>query len=289
MTAALIPLAATAGCATFKNTPQQEYIYDMSGHCDTHGVQINWVSADGTQWRGFWHGGAATWPEFQQCMREHIKDHPYAEWLQQNRKPAHVAAPAGVAPGGGVNVATSMVTASRPEHAVTWARGDQWSYRWTSPSGSGTFVWVVDREEAVDDGAYYVLRAGTRELFIRKSDFATYMERVSGRVEARNTPPAILFPSPVAAGAQWGFSYTREPPLDRETDDISLICASTAETITVPAGSFETVKVACRNARTNAPFYEAWLSTAVKQLVRDRSYLPTGGVRERELTSFRVR
>src|SRR5262245_49242400 len=34
--------------------------------------------------------------------------------------------------------------------APSWKRGDEWAYRWKSPTGKGTFIWSVDREETLD-------------------------------------------------------------------------------------------------------------------------------------------
>ena len=71
-----------AGCATIQNTPQQDYVYDMARPCERNGVQIAYVSPDGKSWRGQWMGGAYTWPEFQQCVQEQMKAHPYQAWLR---------------------------------------------------------------------------------------------------------------------------------------------------------------------------------------------------------------
>lgn len=54
-------------------------MYDVSRPCEGNGVKINWVSPDSKQWRGVWAGGAYTWPEFQECVRDQIKLHPYRE------------------------------------------------------------------------------------------------------------------------------------------------------------------------------------------------------------------
>ena len=79
---ALILCAVATGCATFKNTPEQEYVYAMARPCEGNGVQITWVSSDGKQWRGHWTGGAYTWPEFQACLADQYKARPYQEWLK---------------------------------------------------------------------------------------------------------------------------------------------------------------------------------------------------------------
>ena len=85
---ALLIAMLLAGCASMKNTPQQDYVYAMAKPCEGNGVQISYVAPDGKTWRGFWAGGAYTWPEFQQCVGEQMKLHPYREWLQETGQPA---------------------------------------------------------------------------------------------------------------------------------------------------------------------------------------------------------
>src|SRR4030095_13816660 len=66
------------------------------------------------------------------------------------------------------------------------------------------------------------------------------------------------------------------------------VCESSDETVTVPAGTFDTVKVVCRHAGTGALSLEIWYSLAVKQMVRERSVFAYG-VRERELIAYKLR
>ncbi|HEV8454746.1 MAG TPA: hypothetical protein VGQ24_07640, partial [Gemmatimonadales bacterium] len=153
-----------------------------------------------------------------------------------------------------------------------------------------TFVWSMDREEMVDGVAYYVVKSGnTRELYYRKSDFAYYMDKVNGQVETRHTPPTAFFAWPLVSGAKMEVHYTRERPLDRQTQEMSLTCETgPVESVTVQAGTFDAVKVACRNSRTDTPNFEVWLSTATKQMVRERTWF-SYGVRERELIGLKLR
>jgi hypothetical protein len=172
----------------------------------------------------------------------------------------------------------------------TWKPGDEWSYRWESPRGKGTFVWAVDREEVLDGTTFYVVKSGTtREIYYRKSDFAYYMDKVDGKVETRHTPPTAYGPWPPVGGAKVELSYTRERPLERQNEEVVLTCESSAsESVTVPAGTFDAVKVTCRNSRTNAVTLERWLCPAVKQMVRERTYF-SYGARERELIGLKLR
>jgi hypothetical protein len=172
----------------------------------------------------------------------------------------------------------------------TWKIGDEWAYRWESPQGMGTFVWSLDREEQLDGVAYYVVKSGTaREIYYRKSDFAVYMDKLNGEIETRFAPPAAFVQWPPTPGAKWELRYTRERPLERQTEAVLLTCESGAvESLTVPAGTFETMKITCRNARTGVVTYDVWPSLSVKHIVRERT-LFSYGIRERELIGFKLR
>jgi len=79
----LLVCLVLVGCVS--NTPQQDYVYAMARPCEGRGVKIDYVSTDGKSWHGSWVGGAATWPEFEQCVREQMKLKPYQEWLKGAR------------------------------------------------------------------------------------------------------------------------------------------------------------------------------------------------------------
>jgi hypothetical protein len=59
------------------------------------------------------------------------------------------------------------------------------------------------------------------------------------------------------------------------------------ETITVPAGTFKTLRVICRNKKTGAIRYESWYSLQLKQMVKTRDNLDSGQ-RTRELIAFKL-
>jgi predicted aspartyl protease len=170
-----------------------------------------------------------------------------------------------------------------------WKPGYEWSYRWHSPQGSGTFVWSVDREDVVDGIPVYVIKAGQRETFYRRSDLALYMERSQGVTETRWVPPVIRYSWPFTPGKTWEQTYTRERPLDRQTEVRTLECRSAdrEEQLTVPAGTFTSLRVTCRLMPAGSLSHEFWHSPEVRHWVRERTHF-SYGVRERELTSYKV-
>ncbi len=183
----------------------------------------------------------------------------------------------------------SVAPSSFEVPAPLWKPGYTWQFRWESPRGRGTFVWTVKREEIVDGVEYYVMTAGRqREIYQRKVDFASAMEKVEGEVEVRYMPPRLLYVWPLVPGRRWEQTVTRETPRDNQTEEITSTCQVKAEeTITVPAGAFRALKIVCHNKRTDAFMYELWYSPEVKQVIRERGRF-SYGIRERELMDFKV-
>ena len=73
--------------------------------------------------------------------------------------------------------------------APVWNVGDEWTYRWESPRGKGTFSWVVVREEVMGGVGFYVIKGEGREIYWRKSDLGFHLQTLEGNTEERATPP----------------------------------------------------------------------------------------------------
>src|SRR5205814_8418690 len=111
---------------------------------------------------------------------------PYQHWLAHGS--ASQPPPSRAGGGADTRVTTSgsqPITTSSASSKPTWRVGDEWSYRWSSPRGSGTFVWVFDRFETVEGIESAVVKSGTRELFYRSDDGALHLEKIDGVVEIR--------------------------------------------------------------------------------------------------------
>ena len=174
-----------------------------------------------------------------------------------------------------------------PILAPVWKVGDEWQYAYKTQSASGTFVVSVNRIEVLDGVQYYVVKSGQRETFYRASDLAIGFDRVNGVVVLRQVPPRLLYAWPLTVGRNWEQSYREERPVDRQTTDHNSVWAVEAEeTVTVPAGTFRTLKIVQRNRNTGALTYEMWYAGDAKQWVKIREML-SDGVRERELIAYK--
>lgn len=81
--------------------------------------------------------------------------------------------------------------------------------------------------------------------------------------------------SPLTVGKTWEMKYHERRPQDRQTEDIERACSAEAEeAVTVPAGSFATVRIACKNTRNGAWVLTVWYAPQVKHFVREESAVP---------------
>ena len=176
----LLICVAGAGCATFKNTPQQDYVWEAGRICDR---QVAFWKMDRVESNGrYWIQGATNGPpgrdDYFACMQEQFTRNPYQQWLA---KRSASQAPTSRAGGGAETRVTTSgsrpITTSSGSSKPTWRVGDEWSYRWSSPRGSGTFVWVFDRFETVEGIESAVVKSGERELFYRRDDGALHLEK----------------------------------------------------------------------------------------------------------------
>src|SRR5205823_2433648 len=126
-----------------------------------------------------------------------------------------------------------------------------------------------------------------REIYWRKHDRAYYMDRVPDGIETRHVPPTPA-PWPLVVGKSWEWRYTRERPIERATsEEIRACTVEKQEQTIVPAGTFATLKIACRDPRSGKVMLEVWWSPDVRQSVKERATL-SYGVRDRELLRYRL-
>jgi len=279
-------LAMLAGCASVKETPQQAYVWEMGRICDSRSNTwyMDKVEADGSYTiRGATNSvGGPNLPYFQ-CMNEQFKAHPFFDWAKARNRDAQppVAAVGSKAP--------DTLVSPGPVTVPTWKVGDEWQFAYKSPSGSGTYVWTVDRLDMLDGVQHYVIRARIREIFIRVSDLASSLARDNGVVVTRETPSRLDYDWPLTVGKSWAQSYRFERPAAGQSADRNRVWTVDAEeTVTIVSGTFRTVKISQRNKNTNRLIREVWYAPDAKQPVKARDFL-SAGIREEELIAYRFK
>ena len=171
----------------------------------------------------------------------------------------------------------------QPAVAPVWKLGDEWSFQQESPPEKLTYVDVLSREETVDGIQCYVIASAGSEYYYRRTDIALYLRRdSSGGTVYRHVPPHAFLAWPMMVGKEWQETTNRERPQIPQSEEFRLVMRIEAtETVTVPAGTFDTFKIVRRNNRTGLVDGEFWYSPDVRYLVRYRI-----GNTLRELTKF---
>jgi hypothetical protein len=173
-----------------------------------------------------------------------------------------------------------------------WKIGSEWAYLYESPSESRTFVWRLDRIEDLANEPHYVIRAGSREIFYRVADRGFTKETLNGRT-VREVSPSAAWKSvtfPLRVGLLWDMKYSETRPTEQGTNNIERRCrAEKEESVTVPAGTFATIRIDCWDSRTGAWASTAWYSPEVSHMVKEEFALRAGGRESRELLMFRLK
>jgi len=266
------------------NTLAQDIAWDAWNSCPKMAnIKLDRIDVNG----GIYYtgmNGSAGFAELNKCINDY-----YAK-----QAAGKAAAPKSTVQGTVVPAAltTTTQTTTSESSAVAipmWETGYEWAYRYESPSGSGTYVWSVDREEMLDGIPHYVIKSGTREIFYRKTDLAASRETVDGALVVKSTPARLHYVWPMRVGQTWEQTVLVERPAVRQTSERpETATVDSEETITVPAGTFRTLKVLYRNTKTGTVSYEAWYAPELMQAVKFREVLQTG-VRTRELIAFKLR
>jgi hypothetical protein len=269
-------MLAVSACASGGNTLAQDLALERWEQCRGKGVVLQRITRDGQIWVTYTADHGTALRDWQECER--------TAFAEQGRRRTAATAPRQS------QTASGAVIAQRPIQAPVWKVGNEWAYRYENPSSSGTFVWSVDRLESCEDQPHYVVKTGSREIFYRVSDLAFSQETVDKAAVRRVTLSDWRWVAfPLEAGRSWDMKYVETRAVDRQTEDVERSCTAEAEeTITVPAGTFSTVRVRCKNTKNGAWFMTVWYAPEVGQLVREESMV-TGGRRVRELLSYRLR
>jgi len=273
-----------AGCASAQNTVAQDRTWSAYQVCQAKtgsNMVIQRVDPDG-RWHGRCSDHCTRETEFNSCMSEEIR--AYLEKLALRHRATTDATV--VSTSQGRNSITAPIV--KPE----WRVGSEWAYQSESPSGRGTFVWRLDRVEDLANEPHYVIRAGSREIFYRVADRGFTKETLNGRTVREVSPTAaqISVTFPLRVGLLWDMKYSETRPTEQRTNNIERRClAEKEESVTVPAGTFTTIRIDCWNSRTGAWTSTAWYSPEVTHIVKEESALRTGGRESRELLMFRLK
>jgi hypothetical protein len=145
-----------------------------------------------------------------------------------------------------------------------WKAGDRWVFQWTSGAESGTKTVEIADVRDVNGVPYYVVRLGDMDhYYTRELHWAAAIRE--SKVEARIVPPQPWFAWPLEVGRRWSHQGSFEDRNGRVAyNDRFAVVAQ--ETVEVPAGRFDTLKVVRETDRRDSDEY--WYAAPVRWHVR---------------------
>ena len=174
--------------------------------------------------------------------------------------------------------------AERPE----WKVGYEWRYSWTDPSGKGTIVKEIIREEAFEGVPAFVVKRGASEDFYAKDVLGLLGTMSDGRVTVKRSAPFQALAWPMEVGKEWVNAYVVQRADEKASESQeNRVVVSKIERVTVGAGSFDAFKTEIYNGRTGTLLNEYWYAPSVKWFAKSRVY-NRDGVREETLSSFKL-
>jgi hypothetical protein len=181
-------------------------------------------------------------------------------------------------------VETPPAGAERPE----WRVGYEWRYSWSDPSGKGTIVKEIIREESFEGVPAFVVKRGASEDFYTKDVLGLLGTMSGGRVTVKRSAPFQALAWPMEVGKEWTNTYVVQRADEKASESQeNRVVVSKLERVTVAAGSYDAFKTEIYNARTGTLLNEYWYAPAVKWFVKSRVY-NREGVREEQLSSFKL-
>jgi hypothetical protein len=168
-----------------------------------------------------------------------------------------------------------------------WKVGDEWTYAEKRFGKRATVVKRVIRKDSFDGVPAFVVKVNDEEHFFSEKTLALVA------IQKNGTPILVQSKSrfidwPLKRLKEWRIAYTRENFEAKIMSAVDyLMFVSGIESIQVPAGTFDAIKIEGYGYETGRLAVEYWYSPEVKWLVKSRSHRLQGLVEE-ELMEFKI-
>lgn len=167
-----------------------------------------------------------------------------------------------------------------------WKVGQRWHYAWKSPARHGSLTREIRKEDELDGVAAYVVKVGNNEAYYSKQTLGLLATVSKGKLISKRSSPLEYFSWPLESGKEWRDAFVLENLEQKTTRKFeNLHVVAGLEDRSVPAGTFESVKIETYAPNGGVLLAERWYAPGVKWFVKIREYLQDG-VHEEELTSF---
>jgi len=167
-----------------------------------------------------------------------------------------------------------------------WKVGRRWNYAWKAPGRSGSVTREVSKVDQVDSVPAYVVKVGNNEVYYSKQSLGLLATATQGKLSAKRSSPLEYFSWPLEGGKEWRDAFILEnlaQKSSRKFENIHVVAG--VEEVSVPAGTFESIKIDTYAKNGGALLAEHWYAPGANWFVKIREYLQDG-VREEELASF---
>ena len=161
-------------------------------------------------------------------------------------------------------LATPRSSVSRVDASPELRPGDRWVYEWKSGSESGTKTVEIVEIKEVNTVQFYVARVGDADQYYTL-DLRWAASVRDSKVESRMVPPQPWFVWPLEVGRRWTHRGTFEE-LEKKTQHNDSFAVVAVETVEVPAGRCQTLKVIRETDRRDTDIY--WYAPEVRWYVK---------------------
>ena len=167
-----------------------------------------------------------------------------------------------------------------------WRVGQRWQYAWKAPGRTGSLTREILKEDHLDGVAAFVVQTGNNEVYFSKQSLGLLATATKGKLTSKRSAPLEFFSWPLEDRKEWRDAFVLENLEQKSSRKIeNLHAVAGLEEISVPAGTFESIKINTFAVNGGALLAEHWYAPGAKWFVKTREYLQDG-VREEELTSF---
>ena len=174
----------------------------------------------------------------------------------------------GAVPPPGTTMTATTVAHAQADKAPIWRPGDRWAYVWTSGTDKRTKIIEVREVKPVNGIHYYVIRnneADVEQYQYWTTDLHWAASIKDAKVQARMVPPEPWFTWPLRAGQQWQHRGEFQMVDGKQQMEDTFVVVG-PETVEVPAGTFEAIKITRTAKGGDSDQY--WYAPDVRMYVR---------------------
>ena len=170
----------------------------------------------------------------------------------------------------------------------TWRVGDQWTYiAKRSGQPKTTIVRQITKESWLNGVPTFVVEFLNAEIHYSKETLGAVGAMKNGKLIFAYDKPDQQMLWPLEVGKSWQNVYSVRNVIQNSSATIKRFMSVVGEdVITVPAGTFDVLKVESFNSDSGRLIAEYWYSPAIKWFAKTQTYTMEDGINDEELVRF---